>query len=48
MRQVLLGLKEEERSRIHGYDIVIIPRQLCVTAKSFEIVPDMTEKLKTV
>jgi len=49
MRQALCpGLKEEELSRIHGYDIILIPRQLCVTAKSSEIVPDLTEKLKTV
>jgi ribonuclease P protein component len=49
MRQALyLGLKEEELSKIHGYDIVLIPRQQCVTAKSSEIVPDLTEKLKTV
>ncbi|VAX32249.1 Ribonuclease P protein component, partial [hydrothermal vent metagenome] len=47
MRQALyLVLKEEGFSRIYGYDIVLIPRQRCVSAKSSEIVPDLTEKLK--
>ena len=43
-----LVLKEEKPPKVYGYDIVLIPGQRCIRARSSDIAPDLTGKLKTV